>query len=80
MVQQKRERGQLKYLKDRTVKNTQSMNDKDKYGEGDNKGNAATERTLKELYDSANFAGNYDQDVHKKLWVAKNWNCGTGLG
>ncbi|WP_249960688.1 YadA-like family protein [Histophilus somni] len=60
--------GTIKYLKDRTVKNTQSMNDKDKYGEGDNKGNAATEGAVKELYDSGlKFAGNDEQDVHKRL-------------
>uniref|UniRef100_Q0I1T5 Autotransporter adhesin n=2 Tax=Pasteurellaceae TaxID=712 RepID=Q0I1T5_HISS1 len=60
--------GTIKYLKDRTVKNTQSMNDKDKYGEGDNKGNAATEGAVKELYDSGlKFAGNDNVEVAKKI-------------
>ncbi|THA44659.1 hypothetical protein E5429_05040 [Histophilus somni] len=55
--------GTIKYLKDRTVTNS-----KTDYGTGDNKGNAATEGAVKELYDSGlKFAGNEGEPVHKKL-------------
>ncbi|ACA32034.1 hypothetical protein BTV20_09625 [Histophilus somni] len=58
--------GTIKYLKDRTV--SKNNGNGDKYGEGDNKGNAATEGAVKELYESGlKFAGNEGEPVHKKL-------------
>ncbi|THA21261.1 hypothetical protein E5361_07005 [Histophilus somni] len=55
--------GTIKYLKDRTVTNS-----KTDYGTGDNKGNAATEGAVKELYDSGlKFAGNDNVEVAKKI-------------